>query len=425
MLEDKNSAKLWTKNFTILTLGTVVSMLGNALSGFAIGLLVLDYTGSTFMFALSMVIYNLPKFLVPIVAGPLLDKFSRRKTIYMLDFISGTLYVILAFLMWKEWFSYSVLIFFTLVLGSIDSSYTVAYESLYPNLVSDRNLAKANSITSIIMPLTQVMSLFSAILYNTVGIAPLFLINAFSFYIAAIFETIIKVDEKHIRSDRKLKGIKLYFFDLKEGISYIKEERGLSAITLYFGITMFASSSLSSLMLPFFREYNDFLKFPFESFIFSKGEYTFIAVMAFAVTGRVLGGIVQYRTRYPAEKKYLIALLIYLTICIFDGVILFLPVAAMMILYFLTGALGVTSYNIRITGTQKYVSDDKRARFNGVFLMTNNVGMILGNLTAGTLAEFMPMRAVVALASGVNLIAVFCIIYRKRADIKPIYNIDA
>ena len=35
-----NPAPLWTKDFTIITLGSVVSLLGNAVSGFAIGLLV-------------------------------------------------------------------------------------------------------------------------------------------------------------------------------------------------------------------------------------------------------------------------------------------------------------------------------------------------------------------------------------------------
>ena len=34
--------RLWTKNFTIITAGTVVSRLGSAISGFATGLLVLD-----------------------------------------------------------------------------------------------------------------------------------------------------------------------------------------------------------------------------------------------------------------------------------------------------------------------------------------------------------------------------------------------
>ena len=49
---------LWTKNFTILSLGTVVSTLGNAVSGFAICLLVLDYTGSTLLYAVFNVVYN-------------------------------------------------------------------------------------------------------------------------------------------------------------------------------------------------------------------------------------------------------------------------------------------------------------------------------------------------------------------------------
>ena len=36
---------LWTRDFTIITLGSVISMLGNSMSGFALSLLVLDYTG--------------------------------------------------------------------------------------------------------------------------------------------------------------------------------------------------------------------------------------------------------------------------------------------------------------------------------------------------------------------------------------------
>lgn len=49
---------LWTKNFTILSLGTVVSTLGNAVSGFAICLLVLDYTGSTLLYAVFNIVYK-------------------------------------------------------------------------------------------------------------------------------------------------------------------------------------------------------------------------------------------------------------------------------------------------------------------------------------------------------------------------------
>ncbi|MGN1139627.1 MAG: hypothetical protein ACI4TF_00355 [Oliverpabstia sp.] len=61
-------------------------MSGRSIAGFVLGLLVLDYTGSAFLYALYMVMYNLPKGVDPTLAGPLVDKFSRRKTVYMLNF---------------------------------------------------------------------------------------------------------------------------------------------------------------------------------------------------------------------------------------------------------------------------------------------------------------------------------------------------
>ena len=68
---------LWTRDFTIITLGTVVSMFGSAVSGFAIGLLVLDYTSSVFLYALFMVCYSLPRIVLPLLAGPYLDRFRE------------------------------------------------------------------------------------------------------------------------------------------------------------------------------------------------------------------------------------------------------------------------------------------------------------------------------------------------------------
>ena len=135
-MEQKDVALLWTKNFTIITIGTVVSMLGSAISGFALGLLVLDYTGSTFFYALYLVMYNAPKVIVPTLAGPFMDKFSRRKTIYTLDFISAISYGVFAWLIYSGHFHYAWLVCGCLLLGSVDSVYQVAYDSFYPMLIT-------------------------------------------------------------------------------------------------------------------------------------------------------------------------------------------------------------------------------------------------------------------------------------------------
>ena len=81
-MENKKKPTLWTKNFTILSLGTVVSTLGNAVAGFAISLIVLDYTGSTLLYAVFAVVYNLPKVIMPFLAGPYLDSSRGKDDIY-------------------------------------------------------------------------------------------------------------------------------------------------------------------------------------------------------------------------------------------------------------------------------------------------------------------------------------------------------
>ena len=83
---------LWTYDFTVITLGSVVSMVGGTLSGFAMSIMVLDYTGSTFLYALFSVGYQIPLLVCPLLAGPYLDRMSRKKVIYRLDFLSAGIY---------------------------------------------------------------------------------------------------------------------------------------------------------------------------------------------------------------------------------------------------------------------------------------------------------------------------------------------
>ena len=59
-MSSMHSQPLWTRDFVIITIGTAISTLGNAIAGFAISLLLLDHTGSTLLYALFMACYYLP-----------------------------------------------------------------------------------------------------------------------------------------------------------------------------------------------------------------------------------------------------------------------------------------------------------------------------------------------------------------------------
>ena len=59
------------------------------------------------------------------------------------------------------------------------------------------------------------------------------------------------------------------------------------------------------------------------------------------------------------------------------------------------GLLGVTSYNIRIPATQRYVPDEKKGRFNGAFNTLSMIGILAGEAFAGVLSLKIPLRIIV------------------------------
>ena len=410
-----SAPKLWTRDFTILTLGSVVSMFGNAMSGFAMSLMVLDISGSTLLFALYIAMYTLPQIIMPVFSGAILDRFSRKKTIYTLDFISAGLYLLMAGVLFIGWFSFPLFLIYCFVLGSIESIYMVAYESFYPLLISEGNYQKAYSVASVLETISAVMIPVSTFFYNKIGLAPLLLANSVCFLIAAILETRIRTDEQYIETQKKtaskeLGHIRQMFKDTREGFQYLITEKGLLAVAIYFGFSSFAMGVSSVITLPYFKA------------TFANGEYIYMLVWGMALVGRAIGGGLHYKLKIPAHLRYGIALTVYIVISLIEGFYLFLPIPLMMILCFFNGFGGVTSYTIRISATQSYVPDEKKGRFNGVFGMINTVGALAGELIAGLLTLFMPERLVLMSALLLCTAAAIVVIGGGHKSVAKIYN---
>jgi len=412
-----HSQPLWTRDFVIITVGTAISTLGNAISGFAISLLVLDHTGSTLLYTCFMAAQYLPKMLTPLLVGPYLDQMSRKKAIYRLDYLSSCLYFLLFLLIGRGYFHYGVLLLCVMIIGAVDGTYVVAYDSFYPNLVAPGNFGRAYSIASLLYPLATFMLPVASLVYNAAGtVAPLFAFNAAAFFIAATFERSIGHVETHMAAEQGRPAGR-FRDNFSQGIGYIRSEPGLQAVTVFFFLIMMAGQGCEALILPFFRNHGQlYAHLPVDSVTL------YSVVTVFGVAGRLAGGLIHYRVRYPREHKFTIALFVYAAICVLHGIQLFLPIAAMVVVCFLEGILSVTSYNIRISATQAYVPDRVRARFNGTFQMMCNMGMVLGELAAGVCSEFAPERAIIVTLMAINLLGVYVILWPKREAVKAVYN---
>ncbi len=416
--------RLWTKNFTIITIGTVVSLLGSTAGMVAIGLVVLDKTQSTFLFATFMVANSLPKIFLPMIAGPYMDNYSRTKVIYSLDFISACIYIGVFFLLYNGLFFYPLFLFLAVVIGGIDGVYKVAYESLYPQLITAGNYRKAYSISSTIYPFTAVMVLGVSFLYdNHIGLEWVFLFNACTYFVAACCETQIKTHEDQVKTGAARFSVKRFEKEFMDGLNYIRAEKGLQFITAFFFINMFAFAASATVVMPYFKSTPHL------------GMLSFTHVMAGGIIGQIVGGFLQYRFKYPTEKKFMIAVAVYIVISVVEVGYLFssyaplammfiFPITPMFLLCMLSGLLQVTTYNIRTAATQSYVPNEYRGRFNGTFQMICTLGTCLGQLIAGGLSDITGERLVLSIFMSLNLLAVLFIMLPGKKYVQPIYNRD-
>lgn len=414
-MKTSNQNPLWTRDFTIITIGSVVSMFGNAMAGFAMSLMVLDISESTLLYAIFIAAFTVPQLFMPLISGAFLDRFSRKKTIYTLDFVSAFLDILMAVILFTGWFSFPVFIIYCLLLGTIQSTYMVAYESFYPLLITEGNYQKAYSIASVLETLSAVMVPVATFLYGKIGLAPLLIVNGVCFFIAAVMETRIKAEEHYIEAQKKtqMEGrhpVKQILLDMKEGFQYFAEEKGLLAIAAYFVISSVCGGVSEVIVLPYFKS------------TFENGQYWYIFVMAFALAGRAIGGFIHYKVKIPAKNRYWIAFVVYIVISLCEAFYLFFPFPVMMALCFIMGIGGVTSYTIRISATQSYVPDEKKGRFNGAFGMLMTVGMLVGEFAAGALSKVVSERII--LMSALLLCAVCAVIFigGGKKHVEKIYN---
>ena len=400
---------LWTKNFTIITLGTVISAIGGVAMGFALSFVVFDNTGSTLMMALFAAASSLPGIILPVLLSPYLDNFRRKPVIVGLDYLSAVIYLLFGLYLLEHSFSLPLYLLFSLACGSIGSVYNLAYDSLYPNLIPEGFAQKGYTVSGMLYPtVTMVMTPVASILYTRLGLGVLCIGEGLLLAAAASVETQIKVEE-HTKPGGKF-SFGDYIGDFKEGFRYLKKEKGLLRIYGYMPITQGISQATEPLIRAWFRTAPGLNLTMYA--LFTTAEFI----------GRSIGGLVHYKFEIPPEKRFSLAYLVYVTYNIMDTVLLWLGFPLMLVNRGICGFLGINSATLRASSVQNYLPDNMRAKVNAVFNMLYALVPTLLTLAVGALGEMMDYRLCVTLVSAAGLLPCYLIMWRGREDVKKVYN---
>ena len=399
---------LWTKDFSCITLATVLSAIGGEAMNLPVSLLIFDKTGSPFLSALIMVCGMLPDVLFPVFVAPFIDKGSKKRWIVGLDILLAAIYLLMGFLVSGTRFVFAVYPLFTLTVGTISVFYRLAYLAWYPDLIPYGAEQKGYAVSGTIYPLiTIAMSPFAAFLYANVSIENLF------FGVSAL--TVVSVCiESAVRERRRERhtvySFRAYCADIREGFRYLKQEKGIRNIYTYMGIMQGSSEGMALITQVYFQT----------QLIFSVVMLGFLK--SAEMIGRVLSGLIWYKAQIPVHKSYTFTRFVYLFYSLMDMLLLFIPYPAMLINRFVCGGLGTASATVRESAVQSYLPDEMRARVNALFNVLFAVGGVFFQFFAGILAQALPYRAVALLLGGIAIGSMFFFIVLPAKDNRPVYE---
>ena len=140
-------ATLWTKDYNLLTIASILGAAGGIAGGYAMGFLVFDETGSTFASGLLVALRVIPQFLLPILIAPVMDRIPKKPFLVLGDLIGGILYAFAGLYLKRYPFSYSGYLMFSLLLACIGAMDTLAFDSIFPKLITDGFEEKGYSIS--------------------------------------------------------------------------------------------------------------------------------------------------------------------------------------------------------------------------------------------------------------------------------------
>lgn len=239
------------KDFVLLVLGKLVSLLGSNMQQFALSLYVLAITGSATIFASMLSISILPRLILSPIAGVFGDWFDRKKSIVFLDFVNFIIIGTYGFLFFIHGGLTLPMIYILVVLLEItEIFFGSAMTGIMPSIVEKEQLLEANSFSSLALNIGQLLApVIAAAIYGVFGLQVVLIVNAISFFASAVSEMFIHVPKKHKRPEKI--DFKSFRKDLAEGIQVIRSNRMISTIIGVGTIINFSIAPLFSVGLIF------------------------------------------------------------------------------------------------------------------------------------------------------------------------------
>jgi MFS family permease len=238
------------QKFIQLWLGQTASMIGSAMSAFALTIWIWESTSQVTALALLIFFIQLPRILLAPVAGILVDRCNRKFLMAIGDAVSALLTLAILLL----YISHNLQLWHLYVAGAVngifDQIQQLAYSAAIATMMPEKHYSRASSLSflasygaSIIAPT------LAGILYSVIGLSGIFTIDLATFTIAIATLVCVKIPQPAIASNPQPTRFHL-LQELSFGFRYIVERPSLLALLVSVSLFWFAHDIGAALYSP-------------------------------------------------------------------------------------------------------------------------------------------------------------------------------
>ena len=354
------------RDFRILWFGAFTSTVGTWMQKVAQSWLIFDLTKSSFYLGLDDFLGQLPILLLTLIGGVIADRHDRRRLLLSSQYVQmATALTLAGLVLWNRITIWHILAL-SFTTGVAQAFGGPAYQSLVPTLVERKDLPNAIALNSIQFNLARVFGpLLAGATLAAFGTAMCFGLNALSFLVVIV--ALLSLSITHIPPAER----KPILHELKGGLSYVRGQPAIVALTVVASLTTFLGLPLLTFLPIFARD------------IFHGDVGRYSQMMAFSGAGAVIGALIVAwlgKFRHMGLTVLLVQLLFGILMTVFaasrivwlSNLLLFLNGAALLVMFSMTASL-----------VQLIVPDHLRGRVMSIYMVAFRGGMPLGSLWGG------------------------------------------
>lgn len=386
------------RNFSLLWVAGLISLMGNWMLMVALPFHVYDLTGSALATSGLLMAMIIPGLLFSSVAGVFVDRWDRRHTMIVVNVLQALLIPVLLLVQSADmvWLVYVV----AFIEASLSRFFMPAESALLPTLVGEEMLVPANSLNALNDNLARILGpAIGGVLLGVSGFGVLILFDAVSYLVAALLIGLIaapaaakKISDSVVAVKTRQKIIEVWQ-ELADGLRLVSGNRLLKATFIVAGVAMLGDAIISAILVVFVKDN------------MGLGSVEF----GWMMTARGIGGLFGALILAKFGQKFSTSSLVTVGLILSGGVILVmivfptLPVALTMLIL---GGLPFMAWIVSLqTIFQQGTSDEFRGRVFGTFGTVSALLMVVGAALGGGAADLLGGATLITAAAVITIAA--------------------